>query len=47
MRIRVLPQLLEAVARNVARQQDNVHLFELGPVYEAKELPLSDHPEER
>ena len=47
MRIRVLPQLLEAVARNVARQQDNVHLFELGPVYEAKELPLAEHPEER
>ncbi len=46
MRTMVLPQLLESVERNLTRQQEDVHLFELGPVYRAKKLPLSEQPED-
>ena len=35
MRTRLLPGLVDALARNVARQQPRVRLFELGKVFEA------------
>lgn len=41
MRTRLLPGLVEALARNVARQQPRVRLFEIGNVFTANETPES------
>lgn len=46
MRTFVIPQLLEVVERNQTRQQDDVHIFEIGAVYRPRQLPLTEEPEE-
>lgn len=47
MRTTMLPGLLNAAAYNLARQAESVKIFEIGRVYLAKSLPLTEHPEER
>ena len=40
MRTRLLPGLVDALARNVARQQSRVRLFEIGKVFESRDSGL-------
>lgn len=47
MRTTLLPGLLNTAAYNLARQAESVKIFEVGRVYLAKALPLTEHPEER
>ena len=46
MRTALLPGLVAALARNVARQQQRVRLFELGRVFASDESPSSHAPRE-
>ncbi|MCH3950729.1 MAG: phenylalanine--tRNA ligase subunit beta [Acidaminococcus sp.] len=47
MRTTIVPSLLNTVAYNLARQQERVAIFEVGRVFIAKDLPLTEFPEER
>ena len=47
MRTTLAPQMIAAIARNQKRGTLNGRLFEIGSRFLAKDLPLSDYPEER
>lgn len=47
MRTTIIPGLLKAIQHNINHRELNQLLFEIGSVYEAKELPLKDLPFER
>lgn len=47
MRTTLIPGLVESVARNSSRQQEQVALFEIGSVYLPCELPLKQQPTEQ
>src|SRR3546814_7475678 len=44
MRTRLLPGLVDALARNAARQQARVRLFEIGKVFEDRESEERQEP---
>ena len=47
MRTTLAPSMLSTLVRNVRRGNEAARLFELARIYLAKELPLSQEPEER
>lgn len=47
MRTSLIPGLLEVAARNVARRNMDIRIFEIGNVYWGYERPLTQLPEER
>ncbi len=47
MRTTLAPQMIQAMARNQKRGTLSGRIFELGKVFLAKELPLTEYPEER
>lgn len=47
MRTTLVPGMLASTAYNLARQNNNVSIFEVGRVYVPKDLPLSEFPTER
>src|SRR5690606_1326111 len=48
MRTQLLPGLVAALARNAARQQSRVRLFEIGKVFEGRDPgPGNQDPEQR
>ncbi|HHW08502.1 MAG TPA: phenylalanine--tRNA ligase subunit beta [Firmicutes bacterium] len=47
LRTTLAGNLLEALAKNAARQSTSVHLFEIGAVYLPREWPPEQQPEER
>lgn len=47
MRTLLFPSMLETLEYNVARQTEDLALFELGPVYIPQALPLTELPAER
>lgn len=46
LRTTVTSSILEAMARNLARKNDDVQLFEIGTVFYPQEIPLKELPEE-
>ena len=46
MRTTLIGGVLDAIARNLSRKNENLQLFELGAVYLPHELPLTDLPDE-
>ena len=47
MRTTLVPAVIEAAKRNIARQNKDLWLFETANVYEPKSLPLTEVPHER
>lgn len=47
MRTTLAPSMLNAIARNHKRGNLEGRLFEVGRIFEAKELPLTNYPDER
>lgn len=47
MRTTPIPGMLQSLATNYNRKNENVKLYQLGKIYLAKELPLVDYPDER
>ena len=47
MRTQMMSSLLTSLGTNYARRNKNVRLFDLGKIYQAAELPLTDYPDER
>lgn len=47
LRTTVLGSVLETVARNLARKNEDMKIFELGVVYLPQQLPLRDLPQEK
>ncbi|AGA67739.1 phenylalanyl-tRNA synthetase, beta subunit [Desulfitobacterium dichloroeliminans LMG P-21439] len=46
MRTALLPSIMEIAARNIARRNLDIRLFELGSIYKSKERPLVQLPQE-
>ncbi|MGI6609229.1 MAG: phenylalanine--tRNA ligase subunit beta [Limnochordia bacterium] len=47
MRTTLMPNLMDALSRNAARQNGVVHLFEIGSIFLSRQWPVSSQPEER
>ena len=47
MRTQIVNGMLTSLGTNSARRNKNVRLYEISNIYIAKELPLSDYPEEK
>ncbi len=47
MRTQMVNSILTSLGTNYARRNKDVKLFDLGKIYQAKELPLTDYPDER
>jgi len=47
LRTTLMAGLLDTVARNLARKNEELRLYEVGTTHHAKSLPLTSHPEER
>ena len=47
MRTQMVSSIVTSLATNYARRNKDVKLFDLGKIYQAKELPLTDYPDER
>lgn len=47
LRTTVVGSVLETVARNQSRKNDDVQIFEIGTVFSPKSLPMTELPEER
>lgn len=47
MRTTLVPGILATASYNIAHKNDDVAIFEVSRVFEAKELPLKDFPKER
>lgn len=47
MRTTLMPNLIDALGRNAARQNGVVHLFEIGSIFVPLQWPVSAQPEER
>lgn len=47
LRTTVVSSVLETVARNLARKNDDIKIFEIGSVFRPKALPVVELPEER
>ena len=46
LRTSLIGGVLEAVGRNLARKNDDIKIYELGPVYLPRKLPLAELPDE-
>ena len=46
LRTTLMAGLLDTVARNLARKNEDLKLYEVGTTHHAKNLPLTEHPEE-
>lgn len=47
LRTTLLGSVLETVARNLSRKNEDIQIFEIGSVYLPKELPIKELPDER
>ena len=47
MRTQMMSSILSSLGTNYSRRNKDVKLFDLGKIYLAKELPLTDYPDER
>ena len=47
MRTLLTPSMLNVIVDNLKKGNDEGRLFEMAPVYLAKELPINEHPHER
>lgn len=47
MRTSLIPHLLDVVTYNLNRKNENVHIYEIGSIYSADEVPLKALPKER
>lgn len=47
MRTTCIPGMLTSLATNYSRRNPDVKLYEMGKIYLAKELPITDYPDER
>lgn len=46
MRTELLAGIMETIVRNVSRKNEDLQIFELGAVYKAQALPLTEFPQE-
>ena len=47
LRTTIISSILETVARNLSRKNDDVQIFEIGSVFLPKALPMQEQPEEK